>query len=361
MRRLLAGLLLAAGLLIPTSARNTAVPDLAFIPYPRSGDVDLKPVPAVLQRIARARLKLSAGQSRLLLQQLFDDRIPALDYITAALNLDAEVTPARRQELIAREKSVDRDPGDTTMICDRIAALDVQKNELEGNPSFTEGLYRFSVLDVDAPSGRADLILIPAMYFGPSAGLKFYGRGRERFEYLGEQSGDIRRIDETPSSTVFRFQVNILDPSETGIVLNFAFDRSRRSWMVTRQYYAQQTEMPGPFSLPAASRTVRVTELRTGPGADDGPGRTDRDEEMVTTTLRGNVVARFPANAGCLLLAAKREWAFCAFLPEAKPLECSLYHDLDHTLDRTRKQIGAPPLPSYICGWVRRDALRADH
>jgi hypothetical protein len=351
-----AGLLLAGRLLIPAAGQSPATPDLAFIPYPAYGNADFNPVPAVLKRIVQARLKMSSTQSRNLLQELFNDRIPALDYISAALNLGAEVTPAQRQELIAREKTVNRDPADTAEICDRIADLNVQKNAVEGYPSFAEGIFQFSVLDLDG-DGRADLILIPAMYFGPSAGLKFYGRGPERFEYLGEHSGDIRRIDEDRTAIVLRFMVNILDSTETGAVLNFHFDRRGRSWAVTKQYYAQQTEIPARFSAPTASRTVRESELRTGPRVDDGPPRTDRDQNVVTTTLKGNIVARFSEGAGCLILAAKGEWAFVAFTPDSPARECSLYHDLDHSLEQTRKELGVFPLRPYLCGWIRREAL----
>jgi hypothetical protein len=49
MRRLFAGLLLAAGLLIPATGRDAAVPDLAFIPYPKYGGLDVKPASAVLR------------------------------------------------------------------------------------------------------------------------------------------------------------------------------------------------------------------------------------------------------------------------------------------------------------------------
>jgi hypothetical protein len=351
------GLLLAGRLLMPAAGQSPATPDLAFIPYTKYAAWDFKPVPAVLKRIAQARLKMSSTESRRLLQQLFDDRIPALDYISAALNLGVEVTPAQRQELIAREKGVDRDPADTAEICGRIADLNVQKNELEGYPSFTEGLYRFSVLGLEAPSGRADLILIPRMYFGPSPGLRFFGREGDHFVYLGEHSGDIRRIDEDRTAIVLRFMVNILDPSETGIVFNFRFDRRGRSWTITKQYYAQQTEIPVRLSAATASQTVRESELRTGPHVDDGLPRTDHDQDVVTTTLKGNIVARFPEGAACLVLAAKGEWAFVAFTPASAPRESSLYHDLDHTLEQTRKELGVSPLRPYLCGWIRREAL----
>ena len=356
MPRFFAGLLLAASFLGLAAGQRPASPDLAFMAYPKYGDSDFKPVPAVLKRIDRARMKLSAEKSRLLLEQLFKDRIPALDYIAATLNLGGEVTAEQKSELIAREKALNRDPEDTAGICERIATMNVPKNEMEGYPFFTEGLYRFSVLDLDG-DGRADLILIPAMYFGPSAGLKFYGREGNRFVYLGEHSGDIRRIEEGGSSIVFRFQVNILDPAETGVLLNFGFDRSRVSWTMTRQYYAQQTELPGRISPPRPSRTIRPCELRTGPAVNDGPARTDRDENVVTVTLQGNVAARFASGADCLILAVRGEWVFAAFLPEAKPVESSLSHGLDHTLDRVRKEIGAAPIPGYICGWVRSGDL----
>jgi hypothetical protein len=356
MPRLLAGMLMAASFLGAVVGQNPPAPDLAYIAYPKYGETDFTPVPAVLKRIDRARMKLTAVQSRLLLEQLFKDRIPGIDYIAAALNLGAEVTPEQKTELIAREKAVNRDPEDTAAVCERIATMNVPKNEMEGYPSFTEGLYRFSVLDLDG-DGRADLILISAMYFGPSAGLKFYGREGDRFVYLGEHSGDIRRIDEAGSSIVFRFQVNILDPSETGVMLNIGFDRSRASWTVTRQFYAQQTELFGRMSPPRASRTIRACELRTAPRVVDVTPPPSPDGGEVTVTLKGNVVARFAAGADCFILAVRGEWIFAAFRPEAKPVESSLSHGLDHTLDRARKEIGASPIPGYICGWVRSDAL----
>ena len=347
---------MAALFLVSAAGQNPAAPDLASIAYPKYGETDFAPVPAVLKRIDRARMKLSAGQSRILLEQLFKDRIPGIDYITAALNLGGEVTPEQKTELIAREKAVNRDPEDTAGICERIATMNVPKNEMEGYPDFTEGLYKFSVLDLDG-DGRADLILISAMYFGPSAGLKFYGREGNRFVYLGEHSGAIRRIDESGSSIVFRFQVNILDPAETGVLLNIGFARSRSSWTVTRQYYAQQTELFGLKSPPRASRTIRACEMRTSPRVVDVTPPPAPDGSEVTLTLKGNVVARFAAGADCFILAVRGEWVFAAFRPEVKPVESSLSHGLDRTLDRTRKEIGAAPLPGYYCGWVRGDAL----
>jgi hypothetical protein len=324
---------LAAQALIPPA------PNLAYVAYPKYGDADFTPVPAVLKRIDRARMTLSASQSRLLLEQLFRDRIPGIDYIAAALNLGSEVTAAQKAELIVREQSLKRDPRDTAAICERIETMNVPKNEMEGYPAFTEGLYRFSVLDLDG-DGRADLILVSAMYFGPSAGLKFYGREGDRFVYLAEQSGDIRRIDESGSKIVFRFQVNILDPAETGVLLNIGFDRTRSSWTVTRQYYAQQTELFGRMSPPRFFKARRACALRTAPRVVE-----------VTVTLKGNTVARFAAGADCLILAVRDEWVFAAF--EAKPLESSLVHGLDRTLDRTRGELGVPPIPSTVCGWVR--------
>jgi hypothetical protein len=339
---------------LPADQRPTA-PDLAFIPFPKAYEYDFKPVPAVLERLARARLELPRIRSHQLLDQLFADRIPALDYLSAALNLGAEVTPARRQELIARERAVDREPVEAAMLYDRIATLNVQLNEAEGFASSTEGVHRFSVLDLDG-DGQADLILIPVLYYGPTAGLRFIGRERGRFVYLGEQSGDIRRIDETAASIVLRYQVNVLEPSEAGITLNLGYDRRRSSWTVTRQLLAQQTELPSRLSDPSPWRTSGASELRTGPRADEGAPPADGGG-AVTATLRGNVVARFPAKARCLALATQGEWAFVAFLPDAKPVESSFHHALDKALDRTRTEQGAAPLPSYLCGWIRRATL----
>jgi len=338
---------------LPAMGQAPTVPDLAFIPYRQ---FDSRPVPSVMNFIARAKMKMTPAANRDLLRRLFEDRIPALDYITAALNLGLDVSPAQRAELIARETAKSPDPGQLAELRETILSLNVQKNELEGYPDFTEGLYRFTVLDLDG-DGRADLILIPRMYFGPSAGMKFYGREQDRFVYLGEQTGDIRRIDTPPGKIIFRYVVNILDPTETGSILNYVWDRATRTWTVTKQYYAQQTEIPSRLQPPRAVVKVGEAALRTGPRADDGPPRTDRDENVVTTTLQGNIVARLAANAKGFVYEVREGWAFAAFASDPPPLKSSLYHDLDHSLEAERKANGAPVLKPYLCGWVRTEFL----
>jgi hypothetical protein len=356
--RLVLGFVLAAGATALVRGQRPPAPDLAFISYEAYGAAEFKAAPGVVARLTRARMKMGPAQSRAFLERLFDDRIPGLAYIAAALNLGLPVPAERQQALIAREKTIARHPDETADICERISTLNVQRNELDGYPFFTKGLYRFWVLDLNG-DGKADLMLVPRMYYGPSAGLAFYGREGDRFVYLGEHSGEISRIDEGPAMTVLRFRVNILDPSETGVIVNLGFDRRRQSWTLTRQRYAQQTEFPARFSSPVASITARECELRTGPRADDGPPRTDRDDPVATITLKGNIVARVPTGAACDIRGVRGDWAFVAFRPDTRPLETSLGHDLDHSLDRVRAEAGAAPLPTWVCGWVRRDALVA--
>jgi hypothetical protein len=346
-------LLAIAGLRPPLAGQSQAVPDLAFIPY---REFDPHPVPSVMNFITRAKMKLAPAVKRDLLRRLFEDRIPAIDYITAALNLGLDVSLAQREELVAREAAKSQDPEELAILKEKILGLYVQKNELEGYPDYTEGLYQFAVLDLDG-DGRADLLLIPYMYFGPSAGVKFYGRDQARFVYLGEQTGDIRRIDTPPGRVVFRYVVNILDSTETGMILNYGWDRATRTWTVTKQYYAQQTEIPGRFQAPQAVKTAREAVLRTGPRADDGPPRTEHDENIVTTTLQGNIVARLAGNVKGFVYAVREGWAFAAFASDPPPLESSLYHDLDNSLDADRKANGAPLLKPYLCGWVRTEFL----
>jgi hypothetical protein len=347
-----AGLLLAASLLGGAESQVPVSPDLAFVRYPKYGETNFDPPPTVLRRIEKAGLKMSAARAKELLQRLLEDRMPASDLLDFARGLRLDVSPAQRQELISREKAASQDPETMAMIVGEVASYDVAiEAVVSENP-----LYRVRVLDWSA-SGQADLVLIPDVYYGPSNGFKFYGRRGDHIEYLGEHSGDIRRIDENPSKVLLRLLVSILDPSETGVLLNIRFDRRQPSWAMTREYYAQQTEIPARPGAPRAMKTLRAAELRTGPRADDGPAHIGTDDHFQTTTLKGNIVARIPTSAAGFVYALSGEWAFAAFGPGMTPLETSLYHDLDHTLDMKRAARGASPIPTYLCGWVRRDAL----
>jgi hypothetical protein len=327
------------------------VPSFAFYNFLQA---EAKEYQAARELIDKAKMKLTRDQEKQLVAKLFADHIPSLDYMAAARYLNLEVSREQRNELIKREKAKKYDPAD---LSDVEKAILNDSGPLASAPAGAwKSPQKFSVLDIDR-DGRPDMIWIPAVYFGPSTGLKFYVNRNGKFEYFYENAGDIRSFESAPGRSLIRFAVAVIDSTETGILLTFLFDHNRRTWEMTKEYYALQTVWPRQWQVTRLAKTKKDAELRTSPSKNgNGPPRTIPDN-AATSTLFGNVVARYSKSSGCFILAAQGDWFFVAFTPDAVLLETSLKHDLDDYYYKDGVFTKGRRLEPYLCGWISKDAV----
>src|SRR5262249_49949006 len=154
--------------------------------------------------------------------------------------------------------------------------------------------------DLDG-DGQADLIVFNQVYFGPSAGLIFYGRTTNGWDYLFDCSGALAKIERVNDKLYFRFVVTIIDTSESEILASVVYDfKSKTCSLESKLYYAQQTRYPKisdpakPFELDASAVLRFSPTINNKENPKDANGN---DQYTTTRTLYGNVVAKFPKSA----------------------------------------------------------------
>ena len=214
--------------------------------------------------------------------------------------------------------------------------------------------YAFRSLDFNSDS-KIDMILFGKGYFGPSAGLAFYGTQGNSFRYLFDCSGEIESIEKKNGKMYIRFILPIIDSPEPQVFVTIVFDYKTKScFLESKLYYAQHTVIPILIQTPQLFDTYDSVYLRWSPEINNKPYNYDWHDSL-PYTLFGNAVAQFPKSAEGYILAYKNDFAFVAFDSKVMYMQSTLHHGLDNTTSDFMGGSTASAMPEqYWCGWIEK-------
>jgi hypothetical protein len=235
---------------------------------------------------------------------------------------------------------------------------EITKNEWS---SENGGYYPFCGLDFNA-DGKADLFLIPEVFFGPSPGLVIYGYQKGKIVLFSNIAGDIVSFKKRGDDIILQYGAILIEQTETEILQTIIYNAKAKSCSLdSKIYYATQTKFPEKLGKPRLFKTIDSVALRYDKTLNDTiyteEQYNDYELNMGSKTLRGNVVAVYPKNAKAYLLAEDKDYAFVAFLPESSFLALSLRHGMEYFYFEDDKLIDEPKPKPYILGWVEKRLL----
>lgn len=213
--------------------------------------------------------------------------------------------------------------------------------------NYTEGKAHFWDFD---KNGMPEIIAIPAIYFGPSEGFRFYAKSKNTWKLLINNSGVVHHFEKKGQNIFIYFVMGVIDPSECDVFYTIHLNLSKQESVCYKAYFSTNTQIPAKLQEPATFALTQIAALRTQPKVDDEPDKQDAEN---TKTLRGNVVAVFPSGAKYWVLATEGEWSFVAFLPQTLPTETSLRHGMDIEYDQEMKPL-LPKEKPYFVGWIKK-------
>jgi hypothetical protein len=299
----------------------------------------------------------SAQKKQFLANELIASNLDLFDVVEVCNYLKINLSSQDRQKLVERLRT-NQDTNLFNLYEDFIVGksyLDSNRNSLAYEKTKIPILYDFN------RDGKADLIMLPGVYFGPSLGYKFFGRVNSKFQYLFDNSGSIVELQISNNQAIINFRVPIIDPSETniqqGLVLKF---KEKNTLLEPKVYFAQQSFLPAKLNPPKWAEFVADTELRYSPTINDTPrDTTGYVYDSVTTTLRGNVVAEYQSNAKGYILGEKADWFLVALSPLSPPTRTSLRHGMDSEWTDEKGNVMAElKIKPYLLGWVRKKQLK---
>jgi hypothetical protein len=208
--------------------------------------------------------------------------------------------------------------------------------------------------------GVDDLTSTGQVMYGPSQGWVVELRDGTKLAEAFAMSGEWADASEIGDEIAIRFQSYTLAPGEARYSVLVRYDRKARAFRpLVKAYVASQTTVPvvrGPF---ATFHTSGAATLRATPAIDDTPAPSSDESEDSwnrTTTLRGNVVATYQANARGLVLAADGEWRYVAFDFATRPEQTSLGHGQDVTGGHEPNKLTSD---AWLCGWIRASEIQS--
>ncbi len=226
---------------------------------------------------------------------------------------------------------------------------------------FNEGYYDFQALDFDK-NGKADLFLIPSIFFGPSFGLIAYGYIDGKISHLFDKAGYIVTLKKEGKNIILQFETTIIEDTETNVLETVIFNLNNKKLRYDNKlYYATQCELPKTSKILFFETTDSIC-LRSDKTVNDSI----RGEEwynyggLGTKTLRGNVLALCPKNANGYLIAEENNYAFVAMSPETPFIASSMQHGMENSRfdEELNEMIFEPNPKPYLCGWVEKKYLK---
>jgi hypothetical protein len=204
--------------------------------------------------------------------------------------------------------------------------------------------------DFDA-NGSADLIALPAVYFGPSSGYHFFAKRNNRWQMIFQKMGVINDFQQKGKEFWIHFVTGVIDPSETLIYHTIHLNLNKDTFTYYKSYTSTQTEIPTQ-KLFKDFLTTQETELCVLP-THNLPKPSEDEWLAGSKTLKENVVAIFPKGSKGYILATKEDWNFVLFLPESLPTACSLRHGMDTEYNKDFEEVG-PKIKPYLAGWIKK-------
>ena len=235
------------------------------------------------------------------------------------------------------------------------AVVDKQK---DGYPEYP----RYWVLDFNQDK-KPDIVMLYRTYFGPSPGyLYFFRKANGTYEYLLDGMGDIYILLTNTKRTVIQYNLGTIEDTESEIVRTIDIDHQRQTCrLVPKLYFASETPFPKSINKkPTLIKVRQLTQLRFSPEVKDTLTEKDKPGEYRenTTTLKGNIVARYKVGAQAYHLANQGDWAFVAFLPNNGLIKTSLRHGMDEEYDSKTGKVKGPKVKPYICGWIPKSVFQ---
>jgi hypothetical protein len=289
-------------------------------------------------------------------------------------NRAAPVVPATQRSL--RELSVDREANDRLLAAravptaaDRRALARVIApdggpllaglHDAAGSADASAGAVHW--LDADR-DGVVDLALVDAFY-DASPGYLVLVREDRRFRRAWSAPGRFIGFEPSGDHVVLRFEVAVVSGGDPRVIRTLDRDPTTRAWHLgPASYLAVQGVVP-PIESCGPIEITTETALRLAPRLDDASLAKRRGEFEgfdETATLRGDVVADYPAGARGVALAERGEWLFVALAAEPVPVATSLRHDL-FARSSGNGDVSMPPPHTFYCGWVPRRAVHTPY
>jgi hypothetical protein len=213
--------------------------------------------------------------------------------------------------------------------------------------------------------GNIDLLAFPQVMYGPSAGWVVHAVEHGVPRRLFGISGDWADVRVDKGAVALRFEASILAPGEARFSTTLRF--AKGAWdPPIKSYAAMQGKIPAPHPPYASFTTRGPAVLRATPEVNDKPNPSEPDpaDESLehTTTLRGNVLATYPAGARGTIVASEGAWRYVAFDPATRPTETTLSHGMDEVGDGDDGPDTAPNTllsRAWLCGWIAAAEISA--
>lgn len=350
-------ILLLAAKAVPATIESPAPPSFRFFRENQASPKDRR----VLAQLRQWTVQPNATQQQEILRSMLEGELRPYFFLSAAKHMAGAMQRDLRQAYNAKLKAAKgEDEAKAYALDENTTSSDFPSNESEEDSATSQ--YAFRCLDFDGDH-RIDLLVFNQVYFGPSAGLVFYGWDGKRYRHLFDCSGTIAKIERLGDKLYLRFVVTIIDRAETEILATVSYDFKTKTCVLdSKLNYAQQTRFPKSIDAPRPFSLAAATALRVTPVTDDTPNKPDANgnfDWQTTRTLRGNVVADMPASAGGFILAKQGAWACVAFSTKVMPTDHSLRHGMEPEVADPKADTRHTVYPpcQYFCGWIENKAL----
>jgi len=303
--------------------------------------------PLIKAEIKKYIIKIGAAQQEEILSSLLSKDVNPSHYLTFAQHFPKAFDATKRKKIAAAFPD--------WVISEN---MDFSNEWSSENGDY----YSFCGLDFDE-DGKADLFLLPQVFFGPSPGLAIYGYQKGAITYLLSISGDIVFFKKQGKDFVLQYAAMLIENTETEILQTIVYRaKSKSCYLDSKIYYATQTQIPAKLNPAILFKTIDSVTVRYDKKLNDSI-YTEEDYNNYelgfgTKTIRGNVVAVYPKNASGYILAEDKDYAFVVFKPESNFLASSLRHGMENFHFEDSELTYEPNPKPYICGWVEKRWLK---
>lgn len=306
-------------------------------------------------------------QKRALLRSFIKGEIVFTDYVLLVNALGYTLSQKEKESLFQRI-DLQISSMDSSHAAYQKDLLEFQKRQIERQEVIPEILgeenHVIRILDFEK-DGRADMLLFPRIFFGPSPGYIIYAYQDGKFKEILNNLGEFVVIQPQKKQLVLRYMLLPIEMTECEIIQTFVYSfKNKHCITAAKQYYARETFIPPSLLRPSPFKLTRKAALRISPKIDDSPK--PRDEEgneyyidTLTHTLRGNIVAEIGANSEGFILGKEDNWLLVAFKPDSKIIANSLKHGMDSIyFDESGTLVEEPLIKPYLCGWIEKKTIQ---
>ena len=306
-------------------------------------------------------LKPDAEEKKRILKKLLEEKFPVGLYCALSNSWQEPLTTGIKATLKTRIRQEEKD---TSMHEILYLLLDDTTNKLPDSESNT-----IQLLDFNADH-FPDLILFPGVYFGPSSGYQYWGKGFQKWEKIWENAGVSVWMKTEGKELVIRHQVIRIEDEEPMFVQELSWNWEKKTGKQTFKYFYPSQfiatkakpgqEMispviptsPGKQKPEGYFKTNQTAPLRATPAILNQPAPELQEQ---TKVWKGNILAQVTENQTCLVLGSQGNWKLAAFIPQTKFTEKEPYRNHGMDWDTESKGWVAP----WYVGWIEARFLYA--